>query len=53
VLVHDVRPELDDLATLEVGLATRQVVEATPPPFRLVAGVVEEERPHQAAQLAG
>ncbi len=53
VLVHDVRPELHDLEPLEVGLAARQVVEAPLPALSLVAGVIEEQWPHQAAQLTG
>src|SRR5688572_9565564 len=52
VLIHDAGPERDDLSALEVDLAPRQRVETPIPTLCLVLRVVEEERPHEAAQLA-
>src|SRR5919201_5032337 len=51
VLVHDVRPERNDLFPVVLGLQTPERLEPPLPTLRLVPGVVEEQWPHEAAQL--
>src|SRR5687768_2755782 len=52
VLVHDVRPESDDLAPVELRLTTRETAQPSLPALGLVPGVIEEQRPDEAPELA-
>src|SRR5438045_4093516 len=51
VVLHDLGPEVDDLALIVFGLATGELFESPREALRLERGMVEEIGPHEAADL--